>query len=234
MTLPDRFSPPKLVCFDLGNVWIPIAGSWADAARRCGLDPWPYAAPAVPSGQIDGLGLPKGLFDRYERGALFAAEDFFARAGEALGCPSEVVARMSQAWLLEPFPETGALLDEIRQTGWKTACLTNVNDHHWRLITDPASAFWLPLDRLDYRIASHLVGAVKPEPAIYEAVERMAGCSGSEIVFFDDLSANVEAADRRGWRACQILPGEAPAAQMARVLERCGLVWRNPPAWRAP
>ena len=52
----------------------------------------------------------------------------------------------------------------------------------------------------DGYILSYEVGAMKPQPVIYEALERLAGSSGAEILYIDDRLENVEAGKARGWQ----------------------------------
>lgn len=58
------------------------------------------------------------------------------------------------------------------------------------------------LPKLDYAavVDSSQVGAVKPEPKVYEIAEKMAGCKGSEILFIDDSRENLTAAGRYDWQ----------------------------------
>jgi FMN phosphatase YigB (HAD superfamily) len=60
----------------------------------------------------------------------------------------------------------------------------------------------------------------KPNDAIYEQAERITGLSGSDILFFDDLEANVTAARGRAWNAVQIAIDGDPVAQVRRHLGR--------------
>jgi FMN phosphatase YigB (HAD superfamily)/DNA-binding XRE family transcriptional regulator len=48
-------------------------------------------------------------------------------------------------------------------------------------------------------IDSSVVGAIKPEPAIYEIATRAAQCQPGEILLVDDSRTNVMAAERAGW-----------------------------------
>jgi FMN phosphatase YigB (HAD superfamily) len=52
--------------------------------------------------------------------------------------------------------------------------------------------------------ASHVLGLLKPGREIYNAFERETGVPGHEILFFDDLPENVQAAAEAGWNAEQI------------------------------
>ncbi len=48
---------------------------------------------------------------------------------------------------------------------------------------------------------SHEIGMVKPNENIYAYVTQQIGCAPSDILFFDDLFDNVEAARSFGWQA---------------------------------
>lgn len=45
------------------------------------------------------------------------------------------------------------------------------------------------------------IGAAKPHQDFYVAVASHLGCAGANLLFFDDLDANVEGARTAGWRA---------------------------------
>ncbi|MGD0253819.1 MAG: HAD-IA family hydrolase [Verrucomicrobiota bacterium] len=52
----------------------------------------------------------------------------------------------------------------------------------------------------DGYIYSYEVGVMKPEAKIYEALEKLAGRHGAEILYLDDRPENVVAGAARGWR----------------------------------
>jgi len=56
-------------------------------------------------------------------------------------------------------------------------------------------------DRIAGAVVSYRVGAVKPAPAMFEAMERMFCDGGVPVLYVDDKPENVEAGRRRGWRA---------------------------------
>ena len=60
--------------------------------------------------------------------------------------------------------------------------------------------FW---PRFNGHILSHEVGALKPNPKIYEIFEQTTGCQGEEILYLDDLSENTVAAAVRGWQTIE-------------------------------
>lgn len=58
----------------------------------------------------------------------------------------------------------------------------------------------LPNIAYDAIADSSVLGVIKPEQAIYEAAEKLANVSPSEILFVDDSRTNLMAAERRGWK----------------------------------
>ncbi len=121
--------------------------------------------------------------------------------------------RVHAAWLLGEYPGVGDVIDLIHSHSVRTAALSNTNHAHWQAMENyPA------LRRLQHRLASHELGLVKPDPAIYHEAERRFGVNGRSILFFDDLVANVEAARAVGWNAVQIDHRGDTAAQIERAL----------------
>jgi len=92
------------------------------------------------------------------------------------------------------------LLDDVvpavRAAGLQLAVLSNAPASMERVVR--AAAWSEPFDVL---VFSAVVGAAKPDPAIYEAVERELGLPGEQLLLFDDRPVNVDAARARGWRA---------------------------------
>jgi HAD superfamily hydrolase (TIGR01509 family) len=64
-----------------------------------------------------------------------------------------------------------------------------------------AEGVWGFEDVTDDIVYSHEVGLRKPDPAIYALTAERLGVQPHEIVFLDDVVANVEAARRAGWHA---------------------------------
>jgi HAD superfamily hydrolase (TIGR01509 family) len=50
-------------------------------------------------------------------------------------------------------------------------------------------------------VYSHEVGLGRPDPAVYALTAARLGVAPGEIVFLDDVAANVEAARAAGWHA---------------------------------
>jgi len=69
-------------------------------------------------------------------------------------------------------------------------------------------------------IVSYQVGAMKPDPRIYEEALRRSGLPAGACLFVDDRTLNVEGAMRVGMRALRF---ESPGA-LAAELSRLGVV----------
>jgi putative hydrolase of the HAD superfamily len=202
----------ELVCFDIGRVLLRICDDWQHACRLAGIAVPPAVSKGPPPPAVD------DLIRRYDTGAIDL--DTFAREMAPLSrmAPRDIV-RLQEHYLLGAYPGVADLLDELVTTGVRTACLSNTADPHWQMMQDRSGPHYLPLERLNYRFASHLVGFRKPDDAIYAHVERETGLSGNRIVFFDDVEENVQAAARRGWRACRVDPTpDDPLPQVRRFL----------------
>jgi FMN phosphatase YigB (HAD superfamily) len=55
---------------------------------------------------------------------------------------------------------------------------------------------------------------MKPEPKIYEAVERITGERGKSILFLDDRKENVATGSERGW---QVIHHSSPRETVAAL-----------------
>ncbi len=59
---------------------------------------------------------------------------------------------------------------------------------------------------------------MKPDAKIYEALEKLAGRRGGDIVYLDDRPENVAAGAARGWRAILHESPEQSRAAVEKVL----------------
>lgn len=212
--MSDATPRVRLVCFDLGRVLIRICDGWAQACRCAGVafdgdEPAFLRTPAAAD-----------LLRRLDVGTL-GLDDFYRGVADLSGCvgPEQVRAALD-AYLLGPFPGALELIDELHARGIATACLSNTNANHWAQMTAPDGPNALPLDRLTFRFASHLMRTRKPQREVYEQVERDTGLPGATIVFFDDVLENVEAARACGWLAHQIDTARDPIVQARERLRR--------------
>ena len=208
----------RLIVFDLGRVLVRICDSWDHACEVARL---PLKLPPRDAARRAALLEPTALM---ETGRIPTAE-FCRRVAGVFGVESGHVASLLDCYLLGPYPGVVELLDELRAGGYATACLSNTQTEHWEQMRDASHRACLPMDRLTHHFASHLIGLRKPEDAIYAHVERVTGFSGPQVAFFDDMLENVQAAQRRGWRAHQILrERDEPVAQMREHLHSHGVL----------
>lgn len=212
---------PRVVCFDLGGVVVRICRSFGEACARAGL-PLRDADFMQSEAALEGR---RALMHEYQLGVL-SSERYFDQLAEATRgrYSADEVRRIHDAWLLDEYPGLPRLVEVLNAfPAITTACLSNTNERHWSDLADGSRGCFPTFSRLERRFASHLVGACKPDPDIYEYAERELGAEPEEILFFDDHVQNVEAARDRGWRAEHIDSERGPAEQMARHLVAHGV-----------
>ncbi|MGE5682699.1 MAG: HAD family hydrolase [Bacillota bacterium] len=111
--------------------------------------------------------------------------------------------------------EVSALLPELKNK-FKVVLLSNTNGIH-REYGYKHYEFFKHFDKL---ILSHEVGAVKPEPEIYKAVENYTGMPAEEHIFIDDVADYAEGARKMGWDAIQFKNPE----QLKNELKSRGII----------
>jgi putative hydrolase of the HAD superfamily len=95
--------------------------------------------------------------------------------------------------------EDEEVLEIIRALSFrrKIACFSNTHAIHW----DHMLANYRSFKLWRRAIASHLIGAAKPDPKAFAIARRELDAAPSECLLIDDLLANAEAARGDGWRA---------------------------------
>jgi glucose-1-phosphatase len=202
----------KLVCFDLGGVVLRICRTWAEGCAAAGLDlRFPTNGS---SGGHGGWHAPRELNDLYQTGRI-TCDEFARQLSQATNhvyAPAEIM-QIHRAWILGEYPGVGDVINSIHNARCQTAALSNTNHGHWQQIQT-----YDPVKRLQHRLASHELHLHKPDPAIYRELERRLNWRSCDILFFDDLLENVEAARAVGWHAEQIDPHGCTATQMRQHL----------------
>jgi HAD superfamily hydrolase (TIGR01509 family) len=205
------------VCFDLGGVLIRICRSWQEGCVAAGLD---LRGALNAHDSIAGWYAPREVTDLYQTGRI-TCDQFATQLADAFGnhySPDEIM-RVHHAWMLGECAGVGAVIHRIHQAGLRTAALSNTNAAHWQRLPEFAA-----FASLQHRLASHELGLAKPDEAIYREAERRLGLSGSSILFFDDLSENIEAARTIGWRTAHIDHTGNTAQQIEAGLREHGVV----------
>lgn len=109
-------------------------------------------------------------------------------------------------WVRGVYPGAPELLRLLAEKN-RLACLSNLNTLHWERCVE------LGVDGLfDAHFLSFELGARKPDREVYahaaEALDRPA----ADIIFFDDVAANVDAARAAGMRAFHVAKGDLRSA----------------------
>jgi glucose-1-phosphatase len=103
------------------------------------------------------------------------------------------------AWPTGLYPGTLEMLALIPPS-YQRAVLSNSNTLHWPRVLDDM----LQGTAFDRHFVSHLTGRIKPDPDAFQDVVDTLGCLPDQVLFLDDNSLNVEAAQRFGMHAVQV------------------------------
>ena len=195
---------PDVVVFDLGKVLVDFdygISSGRLAARGT------MSADAVRK-FID----HSPLLFRYETG-LMTKEQFFQEVATATGFRGDLeeFARIyaDKFAPIEPMIELHA---KLRARQIPTFIFSNTNEIAIAHIRRHFPFF----AHFTGYVFSYEHGAMKPDPKLYEVVERVTGRNGESILYLDDRVDNAEAGVRRGW---QVIHHAAPEQSIARVGE---------------
>ncbi|MEZ5798239.1 MAG: HAD family phosphatase [Paracoccaceae bacterium] len=180
-------SRPQAVIFDIGNVlirWQPEAHYDArigPARRRAFFD-------TVPIHQVN---------VEIDRGAPFLAS--LQALADAYPDWRDEILIWHDDWLQMVRPEiveTVATLRALKARGLPVHALTNFGDETFEL----ARRNYPFLNLFDRAFVSARMRLIKPDPAIYAAVEQATGLPPDGLLFVDDRPENTDAAAARGWQ----------------------------------
>jgi FMN phosphatase YigB (HAD superfamily) len=182
------------VCFDLGKVLLDF--DWTEmlacVARKSPLTPDEIRQRIFTDNEVLG----------YERGAITTAK-FFSHLKKRLeykGPAKEL--RTAFNGIFTPLTENIALA-ALLAPHYPLAIISNTNDAH---ITHAESAYSF-FTLFPARIYSHQVGAMKPQREIYDRAREAVGHPDpTEILFIDDLEANILGAVQLGWQTIHLRP----------------------------
>lgn len=199
----------RAVLFDLGQVLVPFD---LDRGLRALAPHCPH-----PPQEIRKRIAGSGLVRPFEEGRLEPLE-FARRLCELL----EVhvgYEQFCELWSSIFLPETlvpESLVESLARR-YRLVLVSNTNAIHYSMIEQRYAI----LRHFHDRALSYEVGALKPDPRIYQEAVRRAGCDASECFYTDDIAEYVEAARRLGIIAVQFRSAE----QLARELEFHGVRW---------
>ncbi len=118
-------------------------------------------------------------------------------------------------------PEMVAMLDRVKDAGYKIACLTNnVLGGDGERVGDDARSVAVAaiMDRFDVIVESSRVGVRKPEPRFYEIACEMLGVRPDECVFLDDLGINLKPAAAMGMITIKVTSALQAIADLGATL----------------
>ena len=191
-----------VVAFDLGKVLVDF--DYSTAARK-------IAARSRMS--LDGINRFIGDSDltvRYELG-LMTRREFFEQTRQAIGFGGAF--EEFGEFFADIFTEIPPMIElhaELRRRGVPTYIFSNTND----LAIEHIRRNFPFFKHFDGYICSYEIGVMKPDAGIYEALEKLAGRRGADIVYLDDRLENVAAGLARGWR---VILHESPEKSRAAV-----------------
>lgn len=211
MVIPSASSaldPPKALLFDLGRVVIRL-----DMNRT--FEAWGAAA-GVPASLLASRYAVCEHFEAYERGEIDANAWYQAlRAKLGIDLDDATFERGWQALLSDVEPAVVAAIGRLRDS-MPVHAFTNTNVTHRRLLDesygDTMALFGQVFD-------SSRLGLRKPEPAAFERVVQAIGLPASEILFLDDLAANVAGARAAGLQAVQVTSADEVLAALGPLLQ---------------
>lgn len=204
--MAPAFPPTRAILFDLGGVLLDIDFQRALAA-------WAPHSRFSPAQLQERFRFDEN-FHRHETGGL-DDEGYFAHLREALAldCELPLVRAGFNAILIGEIEETVRLLEAVRG---RVPCyaISNTNPAHVAHIERAFPGF---LARFTRVFASHQIGHRKPQPAAFDHVLRAIGVPAPEVLLFDDLQPNVEAALALGLQAVLV---RSPRDVLAALAER--------------
>jgi putative hydrolase of the HAD superfamily len=144
------------------------------------------------------------MFREYEsRSGEELPEQVFDRIRDLIKAPItniELIAAIN-AMLGTPIEEVCNVIETLSKD-YSIACLSNTNHIHWEYLLK----HYPIMKKFQVQIASHLVGASKPDARIYHISQKLLKADAQELLFFDDKSENIDQACSMGWNAF-VCPG---------------------------
>lgn len=197
---------PRVIVFDIGNVLVGLDASkflsrrvqslFPDENKRIAIQQW-----------------IRETEDRYALG-LMTTNAFVRAVSEKLGFEREAFLSLWNDLFIER-PYMLPFMRELRAQGYILGICSNTNELHMDYLQRINPCF----AEVQHIIFSYRVGALKPDLAIYRAVEAATGQSAAEHLFLDDLPENVAGAHAAGWDAiCFETPEQVQRELVARGL----------------
>jgi len=195
-----------VVVFDLGKVLVDfdysIAGRKIAARSTMSLD------------EINDFIGSSDITVKYELG-LATRREFFEQMRPAIGFRGTF--EEFGEFFADIFTEIPAMIElhaELRHRGVPTYIFSNTND----LAVEHIRRNFPFFKNFDGYIYSCEIGVMKPDPKIYEALEKLAGRRGAEIIYLDDRPENVAGGAARGWQTILHQSPEQSCKEVEKLL----------------
>lgn len=149
--------------------------------------------------------------ERVDRGETFA--EVIGETAAANPDWAHEIMMWHDRWIEMASPAIDAsvrLLRALRRAGVPCFALSNFGIQTFEI----AIREYPFLEEFDRCVISGKLGAIKPEPEIYEALEAECGLTGEALIFTDDRPDNIAAAEARGWRTHLFQGPDAWAARL--------------------
>ena len=172
---------PKVLLFDLGGVIVPWVGI-IELSRITGLSEADILEKASKS----------DIFSAYEIGDC-STDVFLDELARMFNLERPALSRLWNEWVEPPYTGTRAALLKLKEQ-FTIACLSNTNQSHWDYLTDTHNI----IDVFDHAYASHIIKAAKPNAKAWLLCLDDMNIAASDIWFFDDTQANIDAAQSMG------------------------------------
>ncbi|MBC8375249.1 MAG: HAD family phosphatase [FCB group bacterium] len=176
----------KAIFFDIGGVLVKVDSSESVQKLSRELE--------VSTEKIR-QGMTRDLLNEYEKGHL-TSNQFYEQLLINYGSKKTMdMETFKGYWLDVLFPCTDSVAFLKRATkDFPVWLLSNTNDFHYDLLMqDFPFMKWV-----EGGTYSFMVGSMKPDPPIYEVAIKKSGFRPEQILFIDDLEANVQAAQDKG------------------------------------
>ncbi|MGA3268370.1 MAG: HAD family phosphatase [Verrucomicrobiota bacterium] len=199
---------PSIVAFDLGKVLVDF--DYSIAARRIA------ARSTMGVDNVHSFLGQSPLLLQLESG-LLTRQTFFEAVRHAIGFQGTLGEFSGYfADIFTEMPATVELHAQLRRRGVPTYIFSNTND----LAVEHIRRNFPFFAGFDGYILSYQIGVMKPQAGIYEALEKLTGRRGAEVLYLDDRPENVAAGSARGW---QTILHETPEKTRGLV-EQLGLL----------
>ena len=191
----------KMVCFDLGGVLLEILHTMEERLALCD---GPRRGLSLPPEVIPGL---TEINEAYQRGTYDWAEarTHLVEATEAYGFSAQDWDAIEEGIIVGPKPDAEEVVRFCEERGYTLGILSNTCELH---VSQFESYRFFDAFPEKLRVYSHREKVLKPQVAAYRCFENVTGAQPSEILFFDDTLANIEAARSLGWTAFHVPRGQ--------------------------